>query len=68
MPTGQVMFPIEKSSLMHLWELEKVEIDKVKWIESEKIGKDCGLQYAEWQWVMRFRQNWISGMKVSGFY
>ncbi len=68
MPTGQVMFPIEKSSLMHLWELEKVEIDKVKWVESEKAHQDVGIYFAEWQWVMRYRETWLSGMRASGRY
>lgn len=62
------MFPIEKSSYFHIWELEKKEVEKLKWFESERIGKDCGSEYAVWVWTMRHRQKWLSGMRQSGMY
>lgn len=65
-PTGFHAFPIEKSKLFKLWELEKTEIDKLKWLESERLGKDCGYYFAVWEWSMRFRETWLSGIRVSG--
>ncbi len=67
MQSGQA-FPVEKSKLYQLWDLEKEEIDKLKWIMSEQAKQDVGIDFTVWQWSMRFRDKWISGMKTSGLY
>ena len=37
---------------------EKKEIDIHKWIESEKIGEDIGLDKARWSWVCHHKNDW----------
>tara|TARA_B110000495_G_scaffold193911_1_gene199628 strand:- start:1938 stop:2159 length:222 start_codon:yes stop_codon:yes gene_type:complete len=36
------------------------EIDKHKWIESEKLGKDIGKDTARWSWISHHKNNWHS--------
>ena len=40
---------------------ERREIDTLKWIESEKVGRDIGGNKAILLWVKRHRQKWIAG-------
>ena len=49
-----------------LCELEQVELDKVKWLESERLSFDCGYERAEWIWITRHRDKWIAALKASG--
>lgn len=56
-PIGD-LFPIEKSDLYRHYLEEKKEIEKLKWILSEQLGKDCGYSYAQWIWVLKYRQEW----------
>ena len=37
---------------------EKQEINKLKWIESEKSGKDIGFEKALFLWARAHRQTW----------
>lgn len=66
-PTGE-MFPIQGSSLYHIWMEERLEIGKNKWYLSEKAGHDVGWERAKWDWDMRFRANWLRGLRESGRY
>tara|TARA_B100000242_G_C42975308_1_gene452674 strand:+ start:294 stop:515 length:222 start_codon:yes stop_codon:yes gene_type:complete len=36
------------------------EIDKHKWIESEKVGQDIGKDKARWSWVCHHKNQWHS--------
>jgi len=65
MITGQ-KFPIETSNLFKLHELEKKEIERIKWIESEKAGFDIGDRRADWIWWAFYRDNWRKGLRESG--
>ncbi len=47
---------------------EHTEILKVKWCESERAGRDVGMDYAIWTWSMRWRGPWISGLRAAGQY
>lgn len=53
------MFPIENSDYYHFYLLEREEIMKLKWIESEKAGYDIGMNHAFWIWNMQHRQKWL---------
>lgn len=39
---------------------ETREIDKHKWIESEKVGKDIGKDKARWSWISHHKNKWHS--------
>lgn len=39
---------------------ETNEIDKHRWIESEKCGNDIGKDKARWSWIFNHKNNWHS--------
>lgn len=39
---------------------ETIEINKHKWIESEKAGKDIGKDKARWSWICHHKNTWHS--------
>jgi hypothetical protein len=39
------------------------EIDKHKWYESERQGKDVGFTYALFDWTMKFKSQWLKERK-----
>lgn len=60
--TGKQNWPNWETHLQNL-EAERCEIEKVKWIESEKAQKDIGYERAEWIWLTRHRHLWLTGLK-----
>jgi hypothetical protein len=36
----------------------KTEVDRHKWIESEKAGHDVGIEFALIDWALRHKSNW----------
>ncbi len=48
-----------KSSLYERFLVEREEILKHKWIESEKQGHDIGFEAALVGWVTKHRKNWL---------
>jgi hypothetical protein len=63
-----VSAPIEKSSFYRALKAENDEIDRIKWLESEKSGHDIGILKARWLWVSKYkslwyRKTWGSGKK-----
>jgi hypothetical protein len=49
-------------------EAEHEQILKNKWYISERLGKDCGMDYAVWDWSMRQRNIWIKELRACGLY
>tara|TARA_R110002153_G_scaffold187818_1_gene340786 strand:+ start:328 stop:483 length:156 start_codon:yes stop_codon:yes gene_type:complete len=45
--------------------LEKEEIDKLKWIESEKKGRDIGICKAVFLWKKNHKEAWEKGLDNS---
>jgi hypothetical protein len=62
------MFRIERSNLYTAWLLERSAIDQHKWYMSERAGFDVGWASARWDWDMRMRAGWISGMRERGMW
>lgn len=48
----------KKSALYREFFLEREEILKHKWIESEKKGRDIGFEDALFDWIMNHRAEW----------
>lgn len=61
-------FPIEASNLFKLREIEIVEINRMKWLESEKVGYDIGWDRAQFIWLMNHRHKWLISINSSGIY
>lgn len=59
-------FPIERSDLYLDWLEEKRHIEQNRWFLSEKLGLDCGWDYAQWDWNMRHRQAWVAAKAGRG--
>jgi hypothetical protein len=45
--------------------LEQQEIDKLKWIESEKEGRDIGKNKAVFLWTKYYRKKWLKTLNVT---
>ncbi len=39
---------------------ERAEVDRIKWLESERRGHDIGLYYAHWIWLTTERKRWLA--------
>ncbi len=48
----------KKSTLYTEYLAEVAEINKHKWIESEKAGKDIGWDRALLDWIMNHKKDW----------
>lgn len=59
-------FPIENSLVYHFWLMEKAEIDRIKWLESEKAGFDVGVERAHFLWYFHgYRAKWLCEMRAA---
>lgn len=61
-------FDIRRSNMYHIWLMQEAEINRNRWYLSEQAGYDVGHERASWDWGMRFRAAWVSGLKASGVY
>jgi hypothetical protein len=48
----------ESSKLYREYLLEREEILRHKWLESEKLGKDIGFERAFLDWMLKHRREW----------
>ncbi len=49
---------LKKSSLYQQYLAEREEVLRHKWLESEKAGRDIGLERALMDWVLNHRTKW----------
>ena len=49
---------VSKSSVYQDYCAERDEIEKHKWLESEKVGKDIGFDQALLDWISHHRSDW----------
>ena len=49
---------LKKSSLYQQYLAEREEVLRHKWLESEKAGRDIGLERALIDWVLNHRTKW----------
>ena len=50
---------LKKSLLYRQFQAEREEVLKHKWIESEKAGRDIGLERAMTDWILHHRSQWL---------
>jgi hypothetical protein len=53
------------SKVYQFYMLEQQEIDKLKWIESEKEGRDIGKNKAVFLWNKYYRKNWLKTLDIT---
>ena len=53
------------SKVYQFYMLEQQEIDKLKWIESEKEGLDIGKNKAVFLWTKYYRKNWLKTLNAT---
>lgn len=54
----------KNSSYYQFLKQEQQEIDKLKWIESEKEGRDIGKQKAVFLWIKNYRSKWLINRSI----
>jgi hypothetical protein len=57
---------IHRLTVFRIAEAEQEEINKLKWIESEKSGFDIGWDHAWWIWTRKHKSNWWRAICASG--
>jgi hypothetical protein len=53
----------KKSTLYQEYQAEIAEINKHKWLESEKAGHDIGWDRALYDWLLHHKKDWKSTRK-----
>jgi hypothetical protein len=51
---------LKSSRLYSQYSKRNAEIDRHKWFESERAGKDVGIDYAFFDWLLKHSQKWRS--------
>jgi len=54
---------LEETSFYKEFQAQRKEIDKHKWYESERAGRDIGFAQALIDWTMKFKTKWIQSRK-----
>ena len=49
---------VSNNSVYKQYKAERDEIEKHKWLESEKVGKDIGFEKALMDWILYHRSEW----------
>lgn len=56
---------LERSALHREYLAERDEILRLKWLESEKVGRDIGLDHARAIWIANHRARWIKSRRAA---
>jgi hypothetical protein len=51
------------SKIYKFYYQEQQEINKLKWIESEKLGRDIGKSKAIFLWLTKYKSGWVTEYK-----
>jgi hypothetical protein len=54
---------VKQSAIYKEYLATREEIDKHKWYESEKAGRDVGFTYALFDWTMKFKTRWLQSRR-----
>ena len=52
--------PFERSTVIKEMKAEREEIMRFKWLESERLHQDIGLEKALLGWIIRHRSTWLA--------
>jgi len=63
-PTGTGL--LGRSSYYSILRAEQEEINRLKWIESEKAGHDIGIDHAMFLWWSKYQWGWYKSIMGSG--
>ncbi len=55
---------LRNSNLFREFQLEREEILRHKWYESEKVGYDIGFERALMDWIVKHRAKWRKSRQV----
>lgn len=58
---------LQNSSFLKLLIMEREEILRHKWLESEKAGYDIGWDRALIDWTIKHRAKWLNEIKATTF-
>ena len=61
--TPAILFDFKKSKVYQEYQAEIAEINRHKWLESEKAGKDIGWNKALVSWVQNHKKDWMLNRK-----
>ncbi len=64
--TGHNPFPIEQSEYYQFYLREKAEILKHQWVLGERNHGKVTFAYAQWDWLVRHRADWLRALRASG--
>ena len=65
-PTDEITDLVRDSLLYKEFLVEREEILRHKWIESEKAGHDIGFEKALLDWIVKHRSSWRAQRTGSG--
>ena len=54
---------IKQSAVYREYLTMREEIDRHKWYESERAGRDVGFTYALLSWTLKFKTQWLNERK-----
>ena len=55
-----------RSTYYKVLKAEQEEINRLKWLESEKAGYDIGWHHAWFLWTTKHKAKWFAAIMVSG--
>jgi hypothetical protein len=50
---------LKQSLLYRQFRAQLEEINKHKWLESERVGHDIGFDHAQADWTLKYRSRWL---------
>jgi hypothetical protein len=61
------IFPIENSDYYQFYLLEREQINKLKDFLEKQSFQSVDYSYAEWLWIMNYRNAWKDSLKTGSF-
>lgn len=62
---SDVAFKVENSEFYRIYIMEQKEIEKHKWVLSERAGREIPWNEARWSWDMLHRKEWLKSVRAN---